>query len=103
MTIVEFLLARIDEDEKTAQAAREHEYLSPARDASLLRWTRDGRGYGVVFLASGRVLAECEAKRDLISDAEEVVAELEAGAWLSDDDRAAGRGRHWQMQILQRL
>lgn len=66
MTLTEFLLARIAEDEAVAEAAREHEYLSAARDASALRWVRDSLGYGTVFANSGRVLAECQAKRRIV-------------------------------------
>lgn len=65
-TLTEFLLERIAEDEAVAAAAREHEFLSSARDASPLRWAKDHLGYGSVFVNSGRVLAECEAKRRIV-------------------------------------
>lgn len=67
-TLSEFLLARIAEDEEVANAAREHEYLSAARDASPLRWVRDAVGYGTIFANSGRILAECAAKRAIVRD-----------------------------------
>lgn len=66
LTLTDFLLARIAEDEAVAKGARAHEYLSPARDASPLRWVRDTLGYGTIFANSGRVLAECEAKRRIV-------------------------------------
>lgn len=64
MTITEFLLARIDEDEKVARQVRPIEYLT-TRDRSTLMGGEE-RGYGFVQAKSGRVLAECEAKRRLV-------------------------------------
>lgn len=65
MTIVEFLLARIAEDEAVAREVRPHEYLPVCPvPSSLIRG--DDRGYGLVAIRSDRVLAECEAKRRII-------------------------------------
>jgi len=62
--LTEFLLARIAEDEAVAMEARPEEYLS-TRDRSGLRPGLTN-GYAHVECTSGRVLAECDAKRQLI-------------------------------------
>lgn len=83
--VVEFLLARFAEDEVVAKAAREHEYLSGARDASPLRWARDPLGYGAIWVNSGRVLAEVEAKRRIVR----ALAADEGSGDTSQEGRAA--------------
>jgi hypothetical protein len=86
-SLTDFLLARIAEDEAVARAAREHEYLSAARDASPLRWVKDPLGYGTIWVNSGRVLAECEAKRRIVTA---LAVREEFGAGLdSPEDKAA--------------
>jgi hypothetical protein len=64
-TLTEFLLARIAEDEAVARAARPHEYL-PTRDGRNLT-TIDAGDSARVGITSGRVLAECEAKRRIVN------------------------------------
>ena len=76
MTLTEFLLARIDEDEKVAQSATEgpwEAHTGAYRMASLVRgdvWIGDiDHDPDVAHIARhdpARVLAECEAKRQLI-------------------------------------
>jgi len=56
MTIVEFLLARIADDEQAAERGRSH----PDRAA----YANDN--YGYLWVQPSRVLAECEAKRAII-------------------------------------
>lgn len=66
MTIVEFLLARIDEDEAPAMLARREEHLMRRDDPQLRAERADG--YAQVLISSGRVLAECQAKRAIIAE-----------------------------------
>lgn len=60
-TLTDFLLARIAEDEAAARKSRPMGHLS-RRDATKL-WVDEDGGYAHVAVMSGRVLAECEAKR----------------------------------------
>ena len=61
MTLIDFLLARIAEDEHSAECVREDE--PPAeRDASGVIYG-DRATYAVAGMSSGRWRAECEAKR----------------------------------------
>jgi len=78
VTITEFLLARIAEDEAVARevlAQQQHDVTrspgdfpsgyDPAKDAELA--SADGPiGYTVVMVGVARVLAECEAKRRIV-------------------------------------
>ena len=57
MTLTEFLLARIAEDEAAAQNARNHSQM--AHD-----YERDN--YGFLWVKTTRVLAECETKRLIV-------------------------------------
>ncbi|SDD41789.1 DUF6221 family protein [Auraticoccus monumenti] len=76
-TLTEFLLARIAEDEAVAQGVRPHENLS-TRDLTDLGFVnRDG--YARCTVTSGRVLAECEAKRRIVTAARDYSPELEHG------------------------
>lgn len=65
VTIVEFLTARLDDDEAVAQAARPHEHLRTRDNASLAVVEDDG--YSTCSITSGRVLREIEAKRRIIA------------------------------------
>lgn len=62
MTITEFLLARISEDEDAAQRGRSHP------DPSI--FARDN--YGYLWVQPARVLAECEAKRRIVAQYDEL-------------------------------
>lgn len=64
LTLTDFLLARIAEDEAVAQEIRPDEHLR-TRDASSLEVARAGE-YATGAITSGRVLAECAAKRAVI-------------------------------------
>ena len=66
--LVEFLTARLNEDERAARAARPDEYLH-VRDQSKILAVTDpvrGAGYQTCGITSGRVLREVEAKRRII-------------------------------------
>lgn len=73
MGIIEFLEARIDEDEARAGSG-----WTSLRDA---RWETDN--YGRNFLTPSAVLAECAAKRAIVG--------LHEYEWMGPDD-AAGKG-----------
>lgn len=61
MTITEFLLARIAEDEAVASEANER------YDANMALWVvEDGYRYDIVGATDKRVLAECKAKRTIV-------------------------------------
>lgn len=60
MTLVEFLLARIAEDETAAERGRRHN----------ARETYANDNYGYLLVDPARVLAECGAKRQIIEDYE---------------------------------
>ncbi len=79
MTLVEFLLARISEDENHARAAIEGPWwnhygdvhtLAPVPDEvrSVAGWTQ-GNGPHIARWDPTRVLAECETKRQIVEDA----------------------------------
>jgi hypothetical protein len=64
MTLTEFILSRIAEDEAVARAVRPNEYL---HDRERLNLTEEWHnGYTVVGASSGRVLAECVALREVV-------------------------------------
>lgn len=74
MTITEFLLARIAEDEADANRGRSHpDPTTFARD-----------NYGYLWVQPARVLAECEAKRRILDDWEALTEENDG----SERDRA---------------
>ena len=67
MTLTEFLLARIAEDEEWA--------MTSASTSTPGSFTRDN--YGALLIQPTRVLAECEAKRRIIELANEQWGELD--------------------------
>lgn len=67
-TLTEFLLARIAEDEAVANHVRPDE-RPRTRDALGLGSARDGF-HSAVAITSGRVLAECKAKRQIVASTE---------------------------------
>lgn len=69
-TLVDFLLARIAEDEVVAQAARPDEYLKTYGRSELKVGATDG--YSHVAVTTTRVLAECESKRRVVDEAAKV-------------------------------
>lgn len=76
MTLTEFLLARIAEDEAAAKRAGSHNGGA----------TFANDNYGCLLVQPGRVLAECEAKRR--------IAELHQQEWGSEEgDDFMGSGR----------
>ena len=64
LTLTDFLLARIAEDEAVVREARSSEHPAD-RDGTALM-AIDGTGSAAVMISSGRVLAECEAKRRIV-------------------------------------
>lgn len=58
MSLAEFLLARIAEDEAAATSASHHSHL-------VHDYERDN--YGFLWVKTTRVLAECEAKRRIVA------------------------------------
>jgi len=81
MSVTEFLLARIAEDEAAATAAVEFDYGVSA-------WCDDGDPVNAHIARHdpARVLAECQAKRAIIEQADEASG-LDA---MVDNDRAVG-------------
>jgi hypothetical protein len=65
MDVVEFLRARLHEDESMATEARAHEHLS-TRDSGALAWRMED-GLSHMCVTSGRVLREVEAKRQIVN------------------------------------
>jgi hypothetical protein len=59
MTLTEFLLARIAEDEAAATSASHHSHL-------VHDYERDNHGF--LWVRTTRVLAECEAKRRIVEE-----------------------------------
>jgi hypothetical protein len=80
VTLSEFLLARIAEDQGVA--ARPHESVRAERVRDLDRVEYD-ESSGYARLGIGRVLAECEAKRRIV--AEWVAADNSAGSYPGTD------------------
>lgn len=92
MTITEFLLARIADDETSAQRGRSHPDPSTfARD-----------NYGYLWVQPAHVLAECEAKRRLVELHHEEGA---AGATYcsSCEDRDRHDGEPWPCPTIRVL
>lgn len=93
MTLTEFLLARIAEDEASAREAIAHE--NAIRDVRpdweylytwALMYNASGGGVGHSFQPGaptpGRVVAECEAKRRIVQ--EHTPVDEEPGNWCND-------------------
>lgn len=64
ITLSSFLLDRIDDDEAMARTVRPDEYLNTRDDSEL--GSADAGGYETCRITSGRVLAECAAKRAIV-------------------------------------
>jgi hypothetical protein len=96
MTLAEFLLARIAEDEADAKLARGHRYITGQKEERSGIWVHDGSisyeddpfedvvewvyDEGWAHIARhdpARVLAECEAKRRIVDTAERMVADAD--------------------------
>lgn len=102
MTLTQFLLARIAEDEAIANETRPDEYIDPematdSRDSSAI-WCADARVPAFVAITSGRVLAECAVKREIIK----------SGGLAPDAvDRWLGHSHEWplkdQLDVPQRV
>ena len=102
LTLAEFLLARIAEDEavaRRAQRAYQHvfgipHYFTANSDTS-------------VAMNPRVALAECEAKRRIVEDADTYVGEFENEDWRTNDTftagRVAGRARSWRDDTLRLL
>jgi hypothetical protein len=65
MTLAEFLLARIGEDEAVAQGLTERDVFAPTQGPDMARVHEDDE-YAALHVGAGRVLAECAAKRTII-------------------------------------
>ena len=65
--IVEFLEARIAEDEAEARAAIDCESHENAGYVTTILVAHDGHRHGVISVGPSRVLAECAAKRVIIA------------------------------------
>ncbi|MGZ4530720.1 MAG: DUF6221 family protein [Mycobacteriaceae bacterium] len=98
MTLTEFLLARIAEDEAAAMSAH-RESISPMPHGpgfirSRIAWAaqaRDVRGHELIErMTPARVLAQCEANRQ--------IAEA-AGGWLENDPNPP----HWAVEVVRHL
>lgn len=73
LTLTDFLLARIAEDEALAQAAHRESmrgHAGPGYARSIVAWAaqaKEVRGYELIErMTPARVLAECEAKRRIV-------------------------------------
>lgn len=74
MKLIEFLRARLDEDDEVAQETRKNEQRVPGTD----RWF-DDYSHAIVSMAPHRAVAEVDAKRRIVAAAEEYSPELEHG------------------------
>lgn len=74
MTLAEFLLARIAEDEAAARSAGREPILLPPGSITLLSHVEYMRHWH-----PDRVLAECEAKRRIVEDYQHEVRDYRAG------------------------
>jgi hypothetical protein len=85
VTLSEFLLARIAEDEAIAIATRDYYDAMEweAGEGSIAGPVDGPSGYGVVIIDPARVLAECEAKRRIVEDC---VAIIEGDPYEIDSD-----------------
>lgn len=106
MTITEFLMARIAEDEALATSVRSAQlkdvadglYKAESVEPSLALWSSDGNfGQPALYADPARTLAECEAKRVIVT----VAYELESFDF-SNDGSYAHVARH-QNAILRVL
>ena len=70
MTLADFLLARIAEDEHAAMKARPDEHLN-VRERSAITSAFDAAGYSYIRETSGRVARDCAAKRAIVEAAQE--------------------------------
>lgn len=88
MTLTEFLLARIAEDEAAAR-----EQTATTQSGIALEWERDV-DYGERYLTidPARVLAECEAKRRIM----EALIDAEAAVATYDTDDPNNPPSYWQ-------
>ncbi len=78
MTITDFLLARIAEDEETARLEDDPRQMNSPECG--IDWYEFERGMGeVIRVSPARILAECEAKRRIVEAAREYSPELQYG------------------------
>ena len=102
MTIAEFLLARIAEDEYAANLTYETAFVGTLEPS-----VKGSRYDLAVRMGPERVLAECAVKRTLVEDAATYVDEFENESWRTEDGdcagRVAGRARSWQDETLRTL
>jgi hypothetical protein len=80
MTLAEFLLARIAEDEADAQAAMPGPWtldggtvMAGHPTNEVVDWAYDENGPHIARWDPARVLAECEAKREIVEQAGNVI------------------------------
>ena len=102
MTLTEFLLARIAEDEAAAKAASPGGWSWGAVDTA----TSVADMEHIARHDPARVLAECEAKRRIVEDADTYVSEFENEEYRIDQPsagRVAGRARSWRDDLLRAL
>lgn len=98
MTLTEFLLARIAEDEAAARAAIQPEELYPWGDRQLPQRSPDNFSEDIAGYLGGtwgdhcaiwsplRVLAECEAKRRIVAEAKAAEDAGEAALYTAGED-----------------
>jgi hypothetical protein len=81
VTLVEFLLARVAEDEEVAQAARKDEQFVYGTD----RWYQPVGGNGcpqpTVSMAPHRAVADCAARRAIIELQDSLAARMDDRYW----------------------
>jgi hypothetical protein len=98
MTLTEFLLARIAEDEATAQmVSRDSIGYTIDTDGPIETWwlSATRRGVPIMQMDVTRALAECEAKRRIVASCEEGCECHASGTTMGQTD--------WDVTILRAL
>jgi len=80
LTLAEFLLARIDEDEAEATSLLRSDAVNDADSELSWGFERDYGPTGYLNITPARVLAECEAKRRIVEQAFRIAATID-GEW----------------------
>lgn len=109
LTLDDFLLARFAEDEAVARSAGDGGPVVNGRCSELVQeWDRDyGPVVGSISIDSGRVLAECEAKRRIVGlfTEEQTRADIYNRGYddgdLNDDDLRARAGSNARARGLE--
>jgi len=78
MTLTEFLLARIAEDEAEVGHVEKGSWADEGAGPNGVGWADVGANNDVLMARPSRVLAECEAKRRIVEDAKQDMLSAQA-------------------------